>query len=386
MKITYTAPNRSHHYPYVSALDRSGNLYKFISGFSRFSPRCPLPEIGDKLIREDFYQNLYLAGNKFNFPSEITTFFNQLSHQNLDRTSYKWAKESDAFIFYRTEGYETTKKLKLQSNKCICILEEVNSHVDVCTELMKSELQMLDSKVKFEPFSDHKLRLETYEIADYILCPSEFVVNSFLSKGFSKDKLIKVNFGVNIFLQNATLNKSIDSKFRVLFVGQLNYRKGLRNAIEAFEKLKYPNKEFVIVGPKTSITGLENLKIPKEVVFTGELKGESLANVYQKATLFILPSIEEGLALVQCEALSYGLPLLITTNTGGGDIITDGVEGFIVPAFDSVSLSEKLQQLADNPLLIEQMSEAAKLKSKTLGGWDKAALELVSKIQLKIEK
>src|SRR5437868_7550906 len=111
MKITYTAPNRSHHYPYAEALNRANLLHSFISGFSRFSPRAALPSIGDKLKRHDFFQNLYLASLKFNAGDFISTQFNHLTNLSLDKASYKSARESDAFIFYRTEGYTTTQRL-----------------------------------------------------------------------------------------------------------------------------------------------------------------------------------------------------------------------------------------------------------------------------------
>ena len=84
----------------------------------------------------------------------------------------------------------------------------------------------------------------------------------------------------------------------------------------------------------------------------------------------VLPSIEEGLALVQGQALACGCPVLCSTNTGGEDLFTDGVEGFIVPVRDVPALTEKMQQLADDPALQAKMSEAALQRVRTLGGWD----------------
>ena len=168
----------------------------------------------------------------------------------------------------------------------------------------------------------------------------------------------------------------ISNFFRILYVGQLHYRKGLRYAIEAFKKLKHPNKQFIIVGGRSGVTGLERVSLPEEVVFTGTLKGEELNEQYRKATVFILPSLEEGLALVQLEALSFGIPILITTNTGGDDIIKDGVQGFIVPPGDTNALHEKLQQMADDRLLVEEMSGNALQTAYSYGSWDHAVKRL----------
>jgi len=377
MKITYTAPNRSHHYPYAEALNRADLLHAFISGFSRFSPRASLPAVGNKLKRHDFFQNLYLASMRFKAGEYLTSVFNHLTNLSLDKASYKSAKESDAFIFYRTEGYTTTKRLKKEKAATICIMEEVNSHVDNQFAIMQEEYRNLGHGKYPEKIPDHTRRLKMYETADYILCPSEFVKKSFIDKGFSPDRILKVNFG---FSPTAHAGQTpvigLKDCFRVLYVGQLHFRKGLRYAIEAFRQLKHPNKKFVIVGPKSGITGLENTQIPEDVVFTGTLKGEELNNEYRKASVFILPSLEEGLALVQLEALSFGIPILITTNTGGDDIIQDGVQGFIVPPRNVNALAEKLQQMADDKQLLKEMSDQALQVCHSYGSWDRAVKRL----------
>jgi hypothetical protein len=105
MKITHTAPNRAHHYPYAEALNRANLLHAFISGFSRFSPRAALPGVGDKLKRHDFFQNLYVASLRLSAGYYITSVFNHLTNLSLDKASYTSARQSDAFIFYRTEGF-----------------------------------------------------------------------------------------------------------------------------------------------------------------------------------------------------------------------------------------------------------------------------------------
>ena len=245
---------------------------------------------------------------------------------------------------------------------------------------MQRECEKLGLGKKPEKFSDHKQRLKAYDEADYILCPSEFVKRSFVLNGFPSDRLIKVNFGIPFVKLNEINRQKNSDVFRLLYVGQLHYRKGLRYAIEAFNKLKHPRKEFIIVGPKTSQTGLERTSIHAGITFTGPLKGEALKEQYLRASVFVLPSLEEGLALVQGEALSFGLPLIITTNTGGDDLIKDGIEGFIVQPGEILPLANRLQQLADDKNLLKHMSEAALKAADTIGNWELAAKKLISEL------
>src|SRR5260370_22682926 len=82
--------------------------------------------------------------------------------------------------------------------------------------------------------------------------------------------------------------------------------------------------------------------------------------------LLVLPSIEEGLALVQGQAMACGCPVLATTATGAEDLFTNGQQGFIVPDRDVDALTQKMQQIAYDPTLQRKLSETALLPVKTL--------------------
>jgi glycosyltransferase involved in cell wall biosynthesis len=90
-----------------------------------------------------------------------------------------------------------------------------------------------------------------------------------------------------------------------------------------------------------------------------------------RSHVLALASVEEGLALVQGQAMACGCPVVATVATGAEDLFTDGVEGFIVPDRDVPALAARLQQLADDPSLRARMSTAALARVQHLGGWDR---------------
>ena len=92
--------------------------------------------------------------------------------------------------------------------------------------------------------------------------------------------------------------------------------------------------------------------------------------MYSTANVFVLPSLEEGLAYVQGEALACGCPIIGSTNSGAEDLITHGKEGFIVPIRSSEAILQNLQLLMDDPSQRQSMSDAALQRVKHLGGWD----------------
>jgi starch synthase len=385
-QITYTATNRAHHYPYAAALHRRGALHAFVSGFSRLSPRAALPEIGDRMKKHDFVQTLYVLSDRAKLPAGVVSHLEESSHKVLDRASYGWAAESDVFLYYRLTGHRTTQRLHREGARTLCVLEEVNTHVSFFHEILREEYEKLGlGNYPLRAETQRRL-LEAYEQADLILCPSSFVVRSFMAKGVAPDKLIMVNFG----FQQPTArsvglrDEAADDVFRILYVGQVHYRKGLRYAVEAFRMLRHPRKEFVIVGPTTPITGLEKTSIPEGVRFTGALKGEELEQAYRSANIFVLPTLEDGSALVQGEAMAAGLPIVTTTNSGSDEFITDGVEGLVVPPADSNALTEAFAKLADSSGLRKQMGEKAQAAVAKLGDWDAAAGKLIKELSSRL--
>ena len=98
----------------------------------------------------------------------------------------------------------------------------------------------------------------------------------------------------------------------------------------------------------------------------GGLSQAELAGVYRDASVFVLPSVEEGLALVILEAMASGLPVVVTPNTGAEDIVTHGRDGMIVPARDAGALADALLELYEDEPRRRAMGDAA---ARTAASW-----------------
>lgn len=374
MRITYVSPNRSHHYPYAAAFERAGILEAFVSGFPRWSPRAGHAALGRKLIRKDVMQTVYLASLRGRLPQRFSETLAYLSKGYLDLAAAPYALSSDVFLYYNGCGLRTGRKVKRRGSTVVC--EVVNSHVENQDRLLREEHERLGLPFRGIHPWEVRRRLKEYAEADYILCPSEFVRRSFLERGFAPERLLKNTFGFEQPSggkgqqnQNVANHGTDPSTFRVLYVGSISVRKGLRYLVEAFAGLDVPNKTLELVGSGGGYSGLEGLALSKEVHLRGILKGEDLAAAYRSADVFVLPAIEEGLALVQAEALSFGLPVIATENTGADDLFSDGEAGLIVPIRDAPALRNALQRMADQPALRREMSQNARRIAADLAGW-----------------
>ncbi len=173
----------------------------------------------------------------------------------------------------------------------------------------------------------------------------------------------------------------VQGKFKILFVGRHIERKGIRYLIEAAKYLPRDQFEIRIVGVGDLTDELKKLAseskdLPAEIVFTGKLSPEALANEYKSANVFTLPAIvdskgdTEGLGVVLIEAMELGLPI-VASNVGGiPDVVIDGVSGILVPEKDPEALANAYKRLAAEPGLIKQLLAGAQKRIAECFTWD----------------
>lgn len=205
------------------------------------------------------------------------------------------------------------------------ILERGTSHVLSFIENQKDI-------PNFHPFPSVQLKydLEGYNYADYISVGAEHVRDSFIANGFGKDKIFLNNYGFDEAQFHPT---SCTNEFDIIMVGAWSYRKGCDRLQEAIRLNRY---RMLHVGSKTD---LDIDKSIKEITDVGVQPQMSLVRYYSKAKIFVLPSREEGLALVLLQAVACGLPIVCSAHSGGRDIrkFVDKPEFIIETKNDSVS-------------------------------------------------
>jgi glycosyltransferase involved in cell wall biosynthesis len=294
--------------------------------------------------------------------------FNEWNSLGFDAWLRRKIEPCDALIAISGAGLTAGPKVQAAGGKFIC--DRGSTHQRFQDEVMAEEHRRWG--VAYSLPAAHIVRREEaiYAVADAITVPSQVARRSFLAQGIAAEKVHVLPYGVRLDRFAPTEAPAADS-FDVLFAGQISLRKGVPYLLEAFARLRHPNKRLTMVGyVQEDVRGLLG-KLPQEhVTFTGSIPQAELAERMSRSHVLALPSVEEGLALVQGQAMACGCPVIATTATGAEDLFTDGVEGFIVAGRDSGALAERLQQLADDPALRARMSAAALERVKALGGWD----------------
>lgn len=183
------------------------------------------------------------------------------------------------------------------------------------------------------------------ELADVVVCPSDFVVESLPAAVRSGKRIILAPFGSP---ESATAEpRRAGAKLRVLFAGAMTQRKGLADLFEAVRRLRRSDVELVVMGTPMVPLEFYRREGPEFVYEPPRPHAEVLA-LMQRCDVLCLPSIVEGRALVVQEAMSAGLPAIVTLNTGAADVVADGRNGFVVPIRAPEIIAEKLAWLADH--------------------------------------
>jgi len=187
---------------------------------------------------------------------------------------------------------------------------------------------------------------DAWKHADHIVCASSFTRDTLLEAGATKAACSVIPYGIPH--RNIERDRSLPTRFEVLFVGSGVQRKGLHHLLSAWDNATLPETSRLTLVCRVLDPGIEVQALDTEGVRL--LKGVSqkrLHELYRSSTLFAMPSLVEGFGQVYLEALSFGCPVLGTTNTCLPDLGDDSNGVFIVDPGKIKDLTERLQTLAN---------------------------------------
>lgn len=355
MKVTVSVGGTFHAFRLAEQLDRRGALHRLLATHrplrgERITPRRinanPVPEI---LMRGPRAIGLrWRAGDYF----KAVTF---------DRWASQYVRDCDVLVGWAAFSMRSLRVARAAGVRTI--LERGSTHVETQWALLAEEHQRWHCEAL--PMERRMLarQLQEYEEADYICVPSGFALRSFLDHGIPLERLLHVPYGVGI--GQFSPGPAPGRPFRILTVGA-GLRKGTPYLLEAVAKLHSRDVELWVAGALPSDILPVLRRSQTQFRHLGALSHADLAAVYHAASVFALPSIEEGLSLAVLEAMASGLPVIVTPNTGAGDIITDGQEGIFVPPRNSESLHRALLELYEDDARRRSMGEAG---ARTVQAW-----------------
>ena len=308
-----------------------------------------------------------------------------LKRMALDRRTARYIRRHGCDVFH---GWTTECLHSLEEAKRIMaktILERPAPHPAATRLLLQEEYARWgvpfprDAVHPWMKKIDHAFRDEVvapgeFELADRIIVQSEYGFQSFVEEGFSPERLVVLPRAVDLGVYTPGPARS-GSGFRLLFVGMVCLRKGILDLLHAWRTLALPGGELWVVGQVHDEISplLGPYRDDPSIRFFGHVSGGASA-FYSQADAFALPSIVEGSAKTNYEAMAAGLPVITTLNAGS--VVRDGVDGFIVPIRNPDVLAEKIRFLFESRDAAEGMGRSARQRVAEFS-WDRFEERLI---------
>lgn len=365
MKVIISVGGRFHAFNLAHQLVKRDLLYKLITSYPRFEVKkygIPSEKVDSIIIKEilergwrklpNFLKNIY---NPQFFVSDL-----------YDKFASRHLEKADLFVGWSSFSLHTLRKAKKMD--MVTVLDHGSSHIKYQDEILREEYEKFGLKAELAHSKVIEKEIEEYQEADYIAIPSLFSERTFLERGVPHNKLIRVPYGVDLTAFRE-LPKDEDV-FRVIYAGGMTLRKGIHYLLQAFSELKLPKAELLLIGAAMPEIKPFFKKYEGYYRWIGSVPQSELYKYYSQSSVFVLNSIEDGFGMVIIQAMACGLPVIATQNTGGPDIIRDGVHGFIIPIRDVEALKQKLLYLYEAPSLCEEMGRTAKARVQSGFSWN----------------
>jgi glycosyltransferase involved in cell wall biosynthesis len=207
-------------------------------------------------------------------------------------------------------------------------------------------------------------KTQELELADVVICPSDFVRDS-LPANHKHLPAVVVPFGSPVTEAPPSNNEtSTQRPLRLLFAGTLSQRKGLADLFVAMKLLDSKHVQLVVMG--SLLRPLSWYRQFADFAYEPPRPHREVLELMKTCDVLVLPSIVEGRALVQQEAMACGLPVIATKNAGADDLIEDGETGFQVPIRSPDALADRISWFLSNRTRLSGMGIAAQTRARSL--------------------
>jgi glycosyltransferase involved in cell wall biosynthesis len=320
----------------------------------------------------------------------------RFNREILDRVLHtmfgRWAARSvrrDADVVH---GFSGVMEEVLERHQGLTSVVRGSAHIRVQDEILRSEEARAGQDIERPTRWIIAREEREYRAADQVTVLSRFAHTSFVSMGYSGERLMTLSLGVDIRrfrLSPEQVSQRVErirsgQPLRIVTVGTFSYQKGILDLIDVAERMK-GRMTFRFVGhvPGEAHAILERASSVLE--FVARVPEFELPDQYAWGDVFLYPTVQDGFAIVLLQAAAAGLPILATTNCAAPDFVREGLNGWIIGIRDPGSIADRLAWCDENRRdLAEMIGTSCTMAAAK--DWERVAAEFVERHEQAIEQ
>lgn len=409
-KIIVAHPGRQHSFRVATALKKSGMLYKYATtvynkdnsllmkltklflgeeNVKRANRRkCPMVDDSEVLQFCEFEGLLLLLLLRLDKTHKLSNAFTRfVSHRFQKKlANYIIKNKVDVVISYDAASDILFSILKEKAPNVIRIMDNAQSNRHYMYHSYQENIDCCGPFIKTLEacgfITDEKTSLkfgEEVKLATHHIVASSYSERALTFEGIDINTIYKIPYGVdqNKFVEPERVYEN--GKINVLFMGEVNQRKGIRQYLEAARSINDPNIVFNVAGSGTNHHAELYEPYKEYVNFLGFVVFDKFVHQLKTNHVFVFPTMGEGFGLVLLETMAAGIVPITTENCAGRDLVDDGVNGFIVPVGDDAAIKEKILWCATHPEELKTMSNVARETAKKFT-WERYEQGVVSAV------
>lgn len=400
MKVLLAHPGKQHSFETAMALKKSGLLYKYITSIydkdgsitnkvkmllpfkmqkKAMGRHCTALDNNDVVQFDEWKFLIVLMLSKFPHTEVLCRFLNDRFSDSFGRKVAKLAirENVDAVICYDSnckvlfdilseKAPNIRRIMDVSTANRIYMIHEFDKYIEETGEThIKQEQSFLWKK------SNCKRYISEIQNTEYFIVASQFVKKSLLYSGVKEKQISVIPYGVDPKKFLYKKETKYKEKLQLLYVGQITCKKGLEYLLKVVSAFPAEKVSIALAGDFNKTNPIYcKYKNKDNIRFLGFVTRDILANVYREADVFVFPTLGEGFGMVILEAMSCGLPALVSDHAGGNDVIENGFNGFEFEAGNEKMLSSQIEWLLLHPEKIPEMRENA-YKTALNYTWDR---------------
>ena len=324
-----------------------------------FVGRVDREKISPKSLRTNFFLALLIRVMRHK-PQKANDWFDAWVSSCL--------RSINADIFIGWSGMSLQSISTAKSKGMVTVVERSSAHILTQNQILtKAYLEVLGLSYGIAPSTIRK-EIAEYNLADFISVPSDFVRNTFTAWGFKPSRIWVNHLGAPANFR--FIPKAESNELRLLYVGQLSIQKGVDMLLDVVTNLLKHRAKLTLSlagGMDRDFKKLISRRYQEhpKIQFMGFVPNHRLPEIMAWYDLLVVPSRQDGFAMVVPQALQAGLPVLVSNKAGASELVQEGINGWVMePTIEAIHV--RLNHCLGNPnelrFLRQNLSQRSRFK------------------------